>query len=180
MNPERLGLNLSLLFLRMMSKKVIFLILALLFPATIFVFLKLFGRNEFQVPVLHENSVPDVNAKCNFSYNIPYRIADSVVSSLDPNRNDSVYVVNFDRRFDEALSRISVEFKNDPVAVFTSSDMEKGPEAPVLRECVFLMQADTSIAVFDNRKRIRGYYDGGDRDEVDRMIVEIKIILKQY
>src|SRR5688572_12231810 len=130
-----------------MSKKVIFLILALLLPATIFVFLKLFGKNEFEVPVLHEKSVPDVNDKCNFSYNIPYRIADSVVSSLAPNRNDSVYVVNFDRKFDEPLSRISVEFSDDPVAVFTSSDMPQRFDARVLRECVFLMQGDTSVAV---------------------------------
>jgi len=43
-----------------------------------------------------------------------------------------------------------------------------------------LMDAGSSIALVDHLGRIRGYYRGDDRDEVDRLIVEMKIILKQY
>jgi hypothetical protein len=39
---------------------------------------------------------------------------------------------------------------------------------------------EASVALVDHKNRIRGYYDGKDRDEVDRLIVEMKIILKQY
>jgi hypothetical protein len=42
------------------------------------------------------------------------------------------------------------------------------------------MSGDTSVALVDHKNRIRGYYDGIDRDEADRLIVEMKIILKQY
>jgi protein SCO1/2 len=31
----------------------------------------------------------------------------------------------------------------------------------------------------DGQKRIRGYYDGTDRDEVDRLLVEIAILKKE-
>jgi hypothetical protein len=42
------------------------------------------------------------------------------------------------------------------------------------------MPPDSAVTIVDNQNRIRGYYDATDRDEVDRLIVEIKIILKQY
>ena len=164
----------------MKGKKIIFLILALLLPATIFVFLKLFGRNEFQVPVLHENSIPRRADNCDFTYKTPYRVADSVISALDGEKDDSVYVFNFDSRLDDAMNRISVEFGDDPVSVVNTADLPPKFDARVLRECVLLMDRDTAVAILDNRNRIRGYYDASDRDEVDRMIVEIKILLKQY
>ena len=64
--------------------------------------------------------------------------------------------------------------------VITTSRFPPRFDPAFLRECVFLMRGDTPVVVVDNRNRIRGYYYASDRDEVDRMIVEIKIILKQY
>ena len=164
----------------MKGKKIIFLILALLLPVTIFVFLKLFGKNEFQVPVLHEDAVPHVGNNCDFIYRIPYRVADSVISAIDPQRDDSVYVFNFDRRLADAMNRISAEFGDDPVSIVNTADLPQRFKPSFLGECVLLMPPDTAVAILDNQNRIRGYYDASDRDEVDRMIVEIKIILKQY
>lgn len=164
----------------MKGKKIIYLILALLLPGTIFVFLKLFGRNEFQVPVLHENSIPRRGDNCDFTYNIPYRVADSVIRAVDPEKDDSVYVFNFDNSLDDAMNRISVEFRNDPVTVVNTADLPPKFDAGVLRECVLLMNFDTAVAMLDSRNRIRGYYEASDRDEVDRIIVEIKILLKKY
>jgi hypothetical protein len=164
----------------MKGKKIVFLILALLLPVTIFVFLKLFGRNEFQVPVLHENNIPHTADHCNFTYSIPYRVADSVISALDPEKNDSVYVFNFDSQIEDAMQRLSVEFRDDPVKIVNSADLPPKFEPRLLRGCILLMHPDTAVAIVDSKNRIRGYYDANDRDEVDRMIVEIKIILKQY
>jgi hypothetical protein len=39
-------------------KKFIFLILTLAIPVSIFLFLKIFGNNEFEVPVLFEDGLP--------------------------------------------------------------------------------------------------------------------------
>ncbi len=41
-----------------MMKKFIFLILTLAIPVSIFLFLKIFGNNEFEVPVFFENGIP--------------------------------------------------------------------------------------------------------------------------
>jgi hypothetical protein len=180
-NSLRLGLNLSLLFFEpMKGKKIIFLILALLLPATIFVFLKLFGKNEFQVPILHEDTVPHAANNCDFTYRTPYRVADSIITALDPRRKDSVYVFNFDSRLADPMNRVSTEFADDPVRVVNTADLPQRFEPSFLRECVLLMPPDSAVTIVDNQNRIRGYYDATDRDEVDRLIVEIKIILKQY
>jgi len=34
--------------------------------------------------------------------------------------------------------------------------------------------------LLDDQRRIRGYYDPQSREEVDRLIVELKILLKKY
>lgn len=52
-------------------KKIIFLILTLAIPGTIFLFLKFFGYNQFSVPVLFENGIPG----CTTSQG-PHRVPD--------------------------------------------------------------------------------------------------------
>ncbi len=39
---------------------------------------------------------------------------------------------------------------------------------------------DKRMILIDKEKRIRGFYDGTNREEVDRLIVEMKILLKSY
>jgi hypothetical protein len=164
----------------MSGKKALFLSLALILPVAIFIFLKIFGRNEFEVPVLYENEKIEVPANCDFEYRFPYRVADSVFSSLTGNQRDSLYVFYFDHSLNSAIRRVSVEFKGASVKPVAASDLPENTDLRVLRECVLLMGRDTSVALVDHRNRIRGYYNGSDRDEVDRLIVEIKIILKEY
>lgn len=161
-------------------KKLIFLFLALLFPVAIFVFLKLFGRNEFNVPVLHEEGKIDAPAHCDFVYSAPYRLADSVVSALRLNATDSLFVVYFDSSLETAIDRVAVEFKWAPVYIAAPGSFSPEANLTTIRECALLMKVPASVVLLDHQRRIRGYYDGADRDEVDRLIVEMKIILKQY
>lgn len=163
-----------------MKKKIIILFLALLFPAIIFIFLKMFGRNEFQVPVLYQDGTITEPPNCEATYSVPYIVADSLFSVLSMNRNDSLYVFYFDKALDIPLHRISVEFEGEPVKLVNPGSLRVNPYNTFLQECVLLMRGDSSVALVDNRNRIRGYYNGVDRDEVDRLILETKIILKQY
>jgi hypothetical protein len=54
------------------------------------------------------------------------------------------------------------------------------PELNFLRRCVLLLKDPYNIVVVDDRKRIRGYYEGDSRDEIDRLLIELSIILKKY
>ena len=40
-------------------KKILFLVFTLAIPVAIFLFLKIFGNNEFEVPILFENGIPE-------------------------------------------------------------------------------------------------------------------------
>ncbi|HEX6333660.1 MAG TPA: hypothetical protein VFZ78_05510 [Flavisolibacter sp.] len=163
-----------------MKKKVIILFLALLFPVAIFIFLKMFGKNEFQVPPLYQEGSMSTPQNCEVTYSVPYVVADSLFSALGMNRNDSLYVFYFDKALDGPLHRISVEFDGEPVKLVNPQSLRVNPYNRYLEECVLLMRGDTSVALVDNKNRIRGYYNGEARDEVDRLILEMKIILKQY
>ncbi len=164
----------------MKNKKIIFLFLALLLPASVFVFLKIFGRNEFQVPVMYQEGEMIAPPICAFSYAVPYTIPDSLFSILGLNRNDSLFVFYFDRSLNIALHRVSVEFDGAPVFVVNPTSLHVYTYGRLLRDCILLMGGDSSLALVDHRRRIRGYYNASNRDELDRLIVEMKIILKQY
>lgn len=164
----------------MKGKKIIILILALLLPVTLFIFLKLFGRNEFQTPVLHEKAVPEVSGECDFRYATPYRLADSVLDAFSRNGRDSLYVFTFDNSHADGMQRVKATFGDEAIEVIDPREVEARFDPTFLRRCVLLLQGDTAVALVDHQGRIRGYYDAKDRDEVDRLIVEMKIILKQY
>ena len=164
----------------MSGKKLLFLFLALLLPVVIFIFLKTFGQNEFQVPILHQDSIPARSSDCNVRYTMPYHIPESVMARLGANGRDSLYVVYFDESQRAAMTRISVEFEGDPISVIAAAKAVPAPDVQALKKCFLLMEEQTSVTIIDHKLRIRGYYDGSDRDEVDRLIVEMKIILKKY
>jgi hypothetical protein len=164
----------------MKGKKTIFLVLALLVPVAIFIFLKMFGRNEFDVPVMHQDSIPSISTDCHIGYTTPYRVADSVMTMIRRNKSDSLCVIFFDDSSRAGMNRISVEFSDDPLEIVSIQDLTSASDFPFLKRCILLMDEDMSVALVDHENRIRGYYDGNDRDEIDRLIVEIKIILKKF
>lgn len=164
----------------MKGKKLILLTLALLFPVAVFIFLKIFGRNEFKVPTLHEEGTIDAPANCSFNYTAPYRIPDSLIAGLSLRTRDSLYVFYFDQSLTTPMNRVKTASKWWSVSVVEASSFPAGSDLRMIRDCVLLMKPPASVVLVDHHYRIRGYYDGTDRDEVDRLIVEMKIILKLY
>jgi hypothetical protein len=45
---------------------------------------------------------------------------------------------------------------------------------------VFLLEGPRQAVLIDSQRRIRGFYDLRNRDEVDRLRVELKILLEKY
>jgi hypothetical protein len=184
-------------------KKSIFLSLALLLPIAVFLFLKFFGKNEFAVEPLFQHEV-QVSADCNgVKYKTPYVIPDSIfVKFRKP--ADSVTLVIFQ---DEVvanqqeqsiqLSRVKKEFAGDQLNVVvvskdtTLSKVKQGEilsclcsvsnqEFTMLRNCVFLLPSVNDAVVIDSKRRIMGQYALTNREDADRLILELKIILKKY
>lgn len=161
----------------MKVKKTLFLLLALLLPIAVFLFLKIFGKNEFAVPPLYSNAMPDVPKGCS-SVIIPYHIPDSVLQSLAISQ-DSLGLIWFGSLADERLKqykKITEAYNDDPIV---NINLDSEP-AQRLAKCVFFLKSPHDMVLVDKRGLIRGQYVSSDRDEIDRLKIEIDIILKKY
>jgi hypothetical protein len=160
------------------GKKALFLFLGLLLPILVFVFLKLFGRNEFEVPLLYEQGVEVKPAGCTLNYGAPYIVSDTIIHELTYSLKPLI-VVNF-ASASVKLNNLMEAFNKD-VALIEGDKMNWSAERyNFIKSCALLTQSPSNIVLIDSRHRIRGHYDGTDRDELDRLEAEMKIILKKY
>jgi len=161
-----------------MKSKFIYLFLALLLPGVIFVFLKLFGRNEFAVEPLYQSTAP-VAPGC-VQVQAPYYVPDSVLSQLNF-RTDSLVAIVFHEKSDEGiaqLNRVKEEVKGDPIHLVTIDSITARTES--WKQCSFFLKEPFNTVLVDYKGRIRGEYTMRDRKEIDRLLTEITIILKKY
>jgi hypothetical protein len=162
----------------MKLKKAVFLFLALLFPVCIFVFLKYFGKNEFTVPALFADVHPEGISDCGITIMLPYHIPDSVQESLQLPK-DSLILIHFGEDSTESqqqLTRVKHEYGNEmPLKFLHASD-----SISYLRKCIFFLTGGYDLVLLDGDGVIRGQYKAGDREEVDRLLMEIAILLKRY
>jgi hypothetical protein len=163
----------------MLIKKIIFLFLALVLPIGIFLFLKYFGKNEFAVQPLYSTEYPVIEAGCPAVKSIPYSIPDSVMIQL-PFENADLLLLQFGSTGNESANqttRIQKEFTNDPVKLFIPPDTQ---QTTVWRRCVFFLKEPFDLALVDRHGVIRGQYTSNDREDVDRLVTELSILLKKY
>jgi hypothetical protein len=161
----------------MKGKKIILLSLALLLPICIFLFLKIFGKNQFDVPLLFQEGKIDVPSHCNLDLTAPYVLPDSIMNALASGNDAPLYILDF---AETDLSRIREQFDKDQVEIKNASDLaQTQTDLNFLRDCIVLLKEPANIVLIDQRT-IRGYYNGNKRDEIDRLLVEINIILKKY
>lgn len=159
--------------------KVLFLFLALLLPVCIFIFLRIFGKNEFNVDPLFSVSPPPVLNGCK-SASAPYFLHDSVRAQL-PFGNDSVLVIAFNGNGDlnavNQLKRLKEEIANLPVGFLT---LPGSARHLLWKHCLFFLQEPQDVVAVDAKGRIRGQYTSADREDIDRLLTELTIILKRY
>jgi hypothetical protein len=162
----------------MQGKKILFLFLALLLPIGVFFFLKIFGKNEFAVKPLFQDELPEGFADCQ-AVHLPYKIDDPILRTI-LSKHDSLGIVYFkgeNSKKESAgqLRRIQKEFKNDRIKLVVANH-----DSSLDQRCVFFLKKPYDLVLVDNKGIIRGQYASYDRDEMDRLITEVDIILKKY
>ena len=159
----------------MKTKQIILLSIALLMPVAVFLFLKGFGRNEFIVPAMFTDSLPSRSVACAEEITLPYAISKTELENAGISA-DSLACVYFNAQADkDLLARVRNEYTGYPIRFYDGAQMN-----PQKKECVFLLQEPFDVALVDSKGRIRGQYNSGKRDEIDRLITEIAIIFKKY
>jgi protein SCO1/2 len=160
-------------------KKIFYLFLALLLPALVFVFLKYAGKNEFNIPVYFEQGVDKVPAGCDRTYPAPYLLDEN--SWIGHARGDANVIVFPDAGTD--FARIDAALRNEfgkAVTIEEGCNRVDSSSCDELRRCTFILESPNQAVLFERNGSIRGYYDLTKRDELDRLRVELKILLKKY
>lgn len=206
------------------------LLCILLIPVVIFVFLKTFGNNQFDIPILYQYGVEDPFQECNYADSVQHVIPDFTFTSnkglqvgrfemegkitivdffftscpsicpvmssemervddaFKDNPNVQIYSISIDPEFDtrEVLESYAQKHMASPKWHFLTGDKE---ETYQLARCGFVLPTfdgygvpedfvhSDKFVLVDEFGRIRGYYSGTTREEVDRLIVETKILL---
>lgn len=157
------------------GSKGLFLFLALLMPIVVFLFLKFFGKNEFAVEPLFTTGDVIQDERCH-PITYPYQIPDSV-AQLYLLENDSLLLLQLGAGDEESvkqMNRVKEQFSTYPIRIQASTSSE------YRKRCVFLMKDAYDLVLIDRQNRIRGQYVSSDREEVDRLLTEVTIILKKY
>lgn len=181
----------------MKIKQLVILSAAFVLPIGIFIFLKTMGKNEFAVEPFYQQGVIEVSSECGPHYQTPYAVQQHVLADISWSENDSLtlYIFNAEKEMTGEVSRrmadklATAEF-SAYVLASDSSEASKQYALPVLvkdvvtldqlRECILIMEQGKNAVLVDRLRRIRGYYNLGDREELDRLSVELTIILKKY
>lgn len=178
-----------------MMRKGLFLFLALLLPVLIFLFLRFFGKNEFAIPVYNLDASVDAPTDCGIDYSFPYAVPNtshiplegiSVVFFMDGLGVNELRESNFE------LTRLNSELGGRGIKLIkihsTPKDsIDSGNDILYLdpelyqaeKRCYFLSKDYRGILV-DEERKIRGYYPEASLKEVDRLLLELKILLKEY
>jgi len=161
-----------------MIKKLIYLFLALLLPIGVFIFLKAFGKNEFSIPIYFESEIPEYPTSCSYNYSIPYIVPDSVMKATGW-KGETIALIIADNSSDvkKNLNHLSEEFGAADFQIILADESSTWDN---WYSCFFFLKKPWSAVLVDADRKIRGYYAPNSREETDRLIVEMKILLKQY
>ncbi len=186
-------------------KKALLLFVAFLLPVLIYLFLKSFGKNEFDVPVLFADSVSAPASCSDIQYKTPYQVSDSIVRTFQWDSTSAFTVIVFGSYSKEEqhersiqVARLMTEFKDEALGIvqISGENMERvyGEEKIVvrhvimrdssvsrMRNCVFFLNNTQDAVVLDKERRIRGQYTLTKREDADRLIMEeLNILFKRY
>jgi len=162
------------------NRKAIVLIAALLLPALVFLFLKYFGRNEFAVAPLYETELPEGANDCGVAEKLPYRLPEPVMEALHIPAGDSLAVVLFTKETPDEATQVKRVKEEVGLPLYWFTVIDTSTLDPEWRRCVFFLKDGQDVALIDTKHRLRGLYSITDREDADRLITELTIILKQY
>ena len=193
--------------------KILILTAILLIPAGIYTFLKIFGHNEFDLPVYMENTGNGDRGLNIFNFDGLYDSEGSKVNLSSFGENiiimEFVSSLTEHKEQDYQIRRISDIFRNEKsvriLRVFVNGDYSGSNAAKLIDQpernisVLFtghnemnrmqsIIPSDDNpgstkgynkMLLLDNEHRIRGSYLINDFEEIDRLILEVKILLRK-
>lgn len=177
--------------------KIIILFFALLLPVCIFLFLRIFGSNEFNIPIYYQTQTELDSIGCE-GLKAPYQLLEVIFDGIEGNKNvklngittvifmasDSVIDKELKRQLNRVQDRLPEQMVNLQLVGWSNVEDVKGWNTDqieklsfqTIKRCVLLSSRDNQFVLIDSGGNIRGYYGSREVEEVDRLIVEVKIL----
>ncbi len=95
-----------------MYKKITYLLVALALPGLIFIFLKIFGKNHFDIPVYYKDGVTDSLKECSGAHRGQYFIPDSTLNIFGYKKDEVSLLVEASETSNKELEKLKQSFKN--------------------------------------------------------------------
>src|SRR5260221_4202279 len=122
-----------------MTKKITYLLLALALPGLLFIFLKLFGKNHFDIPVYYKDGVSDFPVECPVPYKGQYLLPDSLLKAIGWRKGEAILLVETTESERKELSKIESKIKQNSLQVI-SLDNIKPDRLMRLKSCVLFLK----------------------------------------
>ena len=159
-----------------MNKKIIYLLVALALPALIFIFLKIFGKNHFDIPIYFKDGVSDTPKECPGNYRGQYSLSDSSLLTLINRNGKACLFVEDSDISNKGLAQLRQTYSDDQLQIVSLGKVDS-KRLSQIRTCVLFLHEPWKAVLIDNQKRIRGYYAFTNLEEIDRLKVEIEILI---
>jgi len=139
-------------------------------------------RMNLQYRCFYENGVKAPPAFCDMTYRSPYVVPAPVLTFLEMNREANVLIFPAENlSYDKLKQAINDELGVNNVSVIDAKALAKDTaRLNNWKKCIFLVKDPLQSVLADNQGKIRGYYNLRSLKEVDRLRVELKILLKKY
>ncbi len=163
--------------------KGVILVSILLIPIFIFLFLKFFGQNKFDIPVYYSEGVTSPFPFCE-NYSGQYSVEGLAKENLPgvfmffEESEEFIFpqLNNIQNRLTESVGEVGYTiYVRD-----TSLSEVHALDSAIFNQkihCQFISDTLNQYILVDSKSRIRGYYNP-EREEIDRLIVELKILLE--
>lgn len=207
------------------------LVCVLLIPVLIFMFLRGFGENHYDLPIFYQNGVDNPFKECNFEDSTQHYIPEFAFTNQEGKtigRKDmegKITIVDFFFTscpsicpvMSKEMERVNDMFRNNPEVQILSISIDPEYDTPeILQEyadehhatpgkwhflsgskletyelarCGFILPTvdglgnpddfihSDKFTLVDDQGRIRGYYSGTNREDVDLLMLETKVLL---
>jgi protein SCO1/2 len=175
------------------SSKIIVLVLTLAFPVLVYLFLKSFGENRFNLPIYYSEA-PETEFCDEMTF--PHR---AEVDAIDFSEGQATLIFfSANIQSDDIQELFRVAAKYNQVQLVLLSDQQLTGDGFLLvglersqylhvADCELIMNGELDAALplnekavlVDSNGQIRGYYQTTELDDLDRLEVELDILLME-
>jgi len=162
-----------------MNKKIVYLLLALVLPVLVFVFLRNFGKNQFDIPIYYQEGVTYISSDCSVTSQGQYLLSDTSLQAIGWRHHNLLLVTDASEVERRELARACEGSDSSEVQII-DMNVVVADRLAEWKRCSLFIRDPFKVVLIDDQKRIRGYYALNSREEIDRLEVELKILLKKY